>query len=315
MKVPPFPLPPIDTEPGNLEYNKAIKQLARLEGKFSRIVPRGKQVPYWRGQVGAIDGVIFRTFAPTKAVSDPKRYKVVRKGCFGVLVMAIADADRRILWWSIETAATSHDSLAWRMTELGQRISAGGLPFPYFLSGDNAFKPGGNSMAVPGKDDLYNYIQSSGRMPVECSFGMVVRSYGILWRPLQVRFKRRAPLLSALFSLYNRRIESRVPFLVDYPIKKRRVVVNGSVVLREMWEVLPGQWEFPPHLDNDGNPVRLLSRRKTTYVDATNGPDMPDPRQSTYERLVQAAQNSGVTRPDRTRESDHEGWQSEDMYM
>eukprot|EP00965_Chrysotila_dentata_P175292 5786274-Pleurochrysis_carterae.AAC.1 len=32
-------------------------------------------------------------------------------------------------------------------------------------------------------------------MPIECAFGILVRRFGVFWRPLAVRFDRRAKLI------------------------------------------------------------------------------------------------------------------------
>ena len=40
-------------------------------------------------------------------------------------------------------------------------------------------------------------------MAIECAFGMLVRRWGILWRPLGFAFERRSPLIGALMRLHN----------------------------------------------------------------------------------------------------------------
>ena len=105
---------------------------------------------------------------PGKAVPDPARYYCERKSCYALLLMAIADQHRRILWWDISFCPTTHDSTAWADTELGRRINNGGLPSPFFINGDNAFRPAQEWMATPGGTDAYDFVQSSMRMPIEC---------------------------------------------------------------------------------------------------------------------------------------------------
>ena len=162
---------------------------------------------------------------------------------------------------------------------------------------------------MPSQDDAFNYVQSSTRMPVECLFGMLVRCYGVLWRPLQVAFRRRAPLISALLRLHNFRIEQNDPSLVEYPRKIRRVKIGDNIIQKEMWEVLPGQWEYPPPLDDDGNPIHLLSRRvdqpESEVEHAINVEE--EGRTSTFERLRTAVSNAGITRPLGNRVK-HTGW-------
>ena len=61
-------------------------------------------------------------------------------------------------------------------------------------------------MVVPSgmsADDAFDFYQSSARMPIECSFGILVRRWGILWRALEVRFDRRAATVGACMRLHN----------------------------------------------------------------------------------------------------------------
>ena len=58
-------------------------------------------------------------------------------------------------------------------------------------------------MLVPGSDEDYNFGQSSNRMPTECSFGMLVNKWAILWHSLNVKFERRVTLINSYFYLYR----------------------------------------------------------------------------------------------------------------
>jgi hypothetical protein len=159
-----------------------IGKLQELERDFRA----GTRGDFWRGQVGAIDGVHFRMKCPSKrAVKDPMRYYVQRKQEYALLAMAICDYHRRFTWVDISHASCTHDSTAWAATELGQRVAQGELPEPFFLNGDAAF-PLGPSMITPSTGDPeldnFDFYQSSNRMAIECAFGILVRRWGVLWR-------------------------------------------------------------------------------------------------------------------------------------
>ena len=161
-----------------------VEELKNLEAGF-RAASRGG---FWEGQVGAIDGVHFKMRCPSsKDVRDPVRYKVTRKDIYALLAMAICDADRRFLWVDISHASSTHDSTAWGATELGIRVERGDLPPPFFINGDSAFVLG-PSMITPSNNDPelddYDFYQSSNRMAIECAFGILIRRWGVLWRPL-----------------------------------------------------------------------------------------------------------------------------------
>lgn len=206
---------------------------------------------FWRGQAGAIDGVHFRMKCPpASAVKDPMRYYVARKQEFALLAIAICDYKRRFTWAEISHASCTHDSTAWAATKLGQRVEKGDLPKGFFLNGDAAFALS-PWMIVPSTGDAslddFDFYQSSNRMAIECAFGILVRRWGVLWRPLSMEFSRRAPLILALMRLHNFCIDQRLLASGDLPN------VDGKTS-----EVQPGRYKIPPKFDKDGRPVEML---------------------------------------------------------
>ena len=217
-------------------------------------------------------------------VKNAKRYHVKRKDEFALLCMAISNSDRRNLWWDISQAPTTHDSMAWGMTVMGQRVARGDLPEPFFLSDDAAFSLS-NSMITPSglpQHDDYDYHQSSNGMPVECAFGILVRRWGLLWRPLEVKFENRAQLLGALIRLNNFCIDEAVTVDVN---------INSA-----MSEIQPGRWAQTPRFDDDGRPFDFLD------IDRGNVPRARDRRQARCSRrdeLVRIVAESTLQRPAR----------------
>ena len=53
---------------------------------------------------------------------------------YAILCMAVCDVDRRILFYSCEQAPTTHDSLAWALSDLGAAVNNGELPAPFFIN-------------------------------------------------------------------------------------------------------------------------------------------------------------------------------------
>ena len=226
-----------------------LEALQSLEADF-RAGTRGN---FWKGQVGAIDFVHFRMRCPaSNEVEDPMRYYVARKQEYALLAIAICDYHRRFTFVDISHASCTHDSTAWEATELGQRIVAGDLPEPFFLNGDAAFTLS-PSMIVPSTGnaslDDFDFYQSSNRMAIECAFGILVRRWGVLWRPLGMAFSRRAPLIVALMRLHNFCIDERLTSGCAAGLPD----VDSSTS-----EVQPGRRKRVPKFDKDGRPVRLL---------------------------------------------------------
>ena len=257
-----------------------VSKLRKLEAEF-RAASRGG---IWQGQVGAIDGVHFEMEAPTlKDVSNPMKYYVERKHGFFLLCIAVCDAQRRFLFFDISQVPTTHDSLAWGVTDLGVRIANGELPAPFFLNGDAAFALS-PSMVTPSGDpalDDYDYFQSSNRMPIECTFGILVRRFGVLYKKIKVRFDRRAHLVAACMRLHNYCIDMRI---------QDETRDKGGISM-----VCPGRWELTPVFDRDGRPVEYLDieRGPRQRVRANDNSD----RTSTRTRLVQLIQDAGLHRP------------------
>jgi hypothetical protein len=218
------------------------QKLKILEEEFAAASRGG----IWRGQVGALDGVHFAQRAPSKSdVDNAMKYFVGRKDKYALLCMAICDARRRIIYYDISQAPTTHDSLAWGASKLGRRIMNGELPKPYFINADAAFSLS-DSVITPsgGEDDDFDFHQSSNRMPIECAFGILIKRWGLLWRPLTVRFDRRAPLIGACMRLHN--------FCIDSGIADETEVTHG------LGCVQPGRWAACPKFDRDGRPVEHL---------------------------------------------------------
>jgi hypothetical protein len=255
-----------------------VGKLKELEADF-RAASRGG---CWEGQVGAIDGVHFAMRAPSKKdVPDPMKYFVARKDEYAILCIAVCDAHRRFTSYDISKSATTHDSLAWEASDLGARVAHGELPEPFFINADSAFTLS-NSIITPSGDpalDAFDYHQSSNRMPIECAFGMLVRKWGVFWRPLGVRFDRRAPLVGACMRLHN--------YCIDRRIECEKLSSFGA-----MTEVVPGRLLKTPLFDREGRPVH--------HLDIDRGP-RPDyrrmPRSTRRDALVECVASSGVVRP------------------
>jgi hypothetical protein len=266
-----------------------VDQLRDIEAGF-RSATRGG---FWEGQVGAIDGVHFKMQAPgPKDVEDPMRYHVARKDIYALLAIAICDADRRFLYADISFAPQTHDSTAWGSSELGIRVQNGDLPYPFFLNGDAAFALG-PSMITPSNNDpaldAFDFWQSSNRMAIECAFGILVRRWGVLWRPLRQKFARRAPLIGALMRLHNFCIDERLGNLCSDDMPD---------VHAPLAEVQPGRCRRPPKFDKDGRPVDHLD----TYQPRQDGAPVRisksvlASRSARRNELAKAVSDSGYTR-------------------
>ena len=251
-------------------------KLRKMEQEWCNL-PAGRRCPGWRGQVGALDGVHFPMIAPTlKDVANPMQYFVARKDKYALLCVAICDAKRRITWYDISQASQTHDSTAFGITKLGVRVQQeSALPEGFFINADSAFCMS-NSVITPtgGKHDDFDFQQSSMRVPIECAFGELVRRWPILWKPLQVAFRRRASLIGACIRLHN--------YCIDARIKDETLVLHGLAhVQPNSWEQIPRMHEYFTEGRRQGRKSR---QRQTAHLRKCNF-------------LISAVEESGVTRP------------------
>ena len=191
------------------------------------------------------------------------------------------DIDRRILDFSIKSPGGTGDSLGHKDSPLGMHLANGKLPNWAHLLGDAAYIQS-EYMMVPIRgtiseaQDAYNYEQSSLRMSIECTFGILLKRWGILWRPLQVRHDRAAHLVACCARLHN--------LCIDYRICADEL---GDVIGRLGISAETAQAR--PYFDRDGRPVELLT-----------GDDTRPPEEGgTGKRnaLVEAIHAAGVHRP------------------
>ena len=137
-------------------------------------------------------------------------------------------------------------------------------------------------MMVPSGDpalDDYDFHQSSNRMPIECAFGILIHRWAVLWKPLKVRFDRRAPLIGACMRLHN--------FCIDKRIETELTEKHG------MTEVNPDRWAHGPKFDREGRPVEYLDIERTP----TSSSALRQSNLSVRDELVRAIKDAGLRRP------------------
>jgi hypothetical protein len=167
------------------------------------------------GAIGAVDGCCIKVVGRGEAY---KRYYCTRKGFHCINLQAVCDSDRRIYDFSVKYPGSTGDRLAWLDLEACAAIKKGLIPDGYFFLGDAAYPNGPHLLTpLPGTmsdfgthGDAYNFLQSSSRIDIECAFGELIRRWGVLWHPLEVREDRRGALISACIYLHNYCITERI---------------------------------------------------------------------------------------------------------
>eukprot|EP00037_Helgoeca_nana_P003094 m.38083 g.38083 ORF g.38083 m.38083 type:complete len:489 (+) comp13287_c0_seq1:277-1743(+) len=169
---------------------------------------------YLAGMIGALDGIHIRIFKPL--VRGTNAY-FNRKGFFSVNCQAVADHESRFLWMSIRCPGSSHDSLAWRVSDLSVELAHAIGKRGYWLAADDAYAQSAPILTpYPGRNigdikDVFNFYHSSARMRVEMAFGQLVARFGIFWRPLRFKTLDKVTLVvSVAMKLHNCCVEDRI---------------------------------------------------------------------------------------------------------
>ena len=139
--------------------------------------------------IGMLDGILIATRSPMKSETKrPDDYRSGHKKKIGLNCQAICDSSLRFLFVSVKSPGKTNDLKAYRMSRLYDLIE--GLPEGYFCGGDNAYCntehllvpfPGQNLLQ---REDSYNFFLSQLCIRIENAFALLVRRWGILWRPL-----------------------------------------------------------------------------------------------------------------------------------
>jgi hypothetical protein len=149
---------------------------AQLETIAEGYRRRGKNISPFQHCVGALDGLIVRIQRPPSKGKNRCRNSqgfYTRKKIFGYNLQAMCDSDYRFTFGSAQCAGSSHDSTAFYVTPLYQKITKGKLPFPYYIVADDAYEHSNSLLTpIPGRgltpsDDAYNYWLSSSRTHIE----------------------------------------------------------------------------------------------------------------------------------------------------
>ena len=158
--------------------------------------------------MSATDGLLIKMKAPAaKSSSNTVSYFSGSKTGYGFNVQATCDADYRFGSISIIAPGAANDWSAWNQSSLAEATAR--LPDGCHIIGDAAYPiseklltpyPG---KSLPRDQDSFNYHLSQLRVKIEQSFGILVSTWGILWKPLGVGFAGRTDMIVALFHLHN----------------------------------------------------------------------------------------------------------------
>lgn len=168
--------------------------------KFSR-----KKANPLSGCVGTLDGISVKVKKPRK---NSAAYQC-RKGYYALPVQAIADSEYRFLYFSAKCVGSTHDALAFAVSDLGKSLKDNKILPQYWIACDEAYGCSENLICpVPRSqasdvEDAFNFFLSSMRIHVEQAFGGLVARFPIIKRGLEFELYRNIRVVCLCMKLHN----------------------------------------------------------------------------------------------------------------
>lgn len=191
-----------------------VEGLQKLADEFQR--SRGAVSPLY-GCVAALDGIAIEISKPPDDYIPRNFY--CRKGMYALPVQACVDARYRFLYMSCKCTGSTHDSVAFAVSNLARELEESPLKTGYWIAADAAYMCSQGVIVPWSKSalqcdekglfrDSFNFFHSSLRIHVEQAFGILVRRWGILWRPISFSIADSLPIVSVCMRLHNFVIEN-----------------------------------------------------------------------------------------------------------
>ena len=202
------------------EFKSILQDMAQA---WSSIMVSRKGHDLCEGTVLAGKGIVVATNAPTE--DDRKGLPLSifrnRKGCFALNAQGFCDAWCRFRYFEISWPGSTNDITAYRQTKLYSWFKSQLIDDCFHMMLDEAYgSVGGNQHLSPFtkcqlikaraeshekycKMKAFNNILSSQRITIERAFGIFVRKWGILWRPLEHSLRTNALIIKVCSKLHN----------------------------------------------------------------------------------------------------------------
>lgn len=206
------------------------------------------------GCIGAVDGIAMKICKPPDDCYPREYYS--RKGFYAISVQAVVDSSYRFLCFSARCPGSTHDSTAYNISSIATFLQSGGLPFPFWIAGDEAYSctnnlltPFSSSIARPETyEDSFNFFQSSLRLHVEQAFGLLVSKWRILRSGMDFALNNSYLTIAALFVLHNWCIDNRESGQVLRDVSEGR---SGYIGFQDGADWLSEATETFHQLEND----------------------------------------------------------------
>ncbi len=164
--------------------------------------------------VSVIDGYLLQIQTPSK--NEVKNVKSFFSGHYqthGLNIQAACDHHCRFTFLGVAGPGVMGDRDAINMVKLGSLVE--GLPGLYCVIGDCAYTPSEHLVPIyrggmAQQNDNFNFFASQLRIRIEMAFGLMVKKWGILARPLSIKMIKMKRLMVAIARLHNFCINERL---------------------------------------------------------------------------------------------------------
>jgi hypothetical protein len=191
----------------------------------------------FRHVAGAVDGLSVKTKTPSKKkVMNQARFVSGNKRMTCLNMQAICNYDYQFSAVTCMHVGCTNDINAFETSSLKDLCK--NLPFPYHLLGDPAYTSTESMLvAFSGQNlhlsypykEVFNFYHSQLRIYIECTFGIFVRRWGILWSAMGYDLDFQCEIIHALCRLHNFCIQQKQPILNRHSLNKEPVLIDGRL--------------------------------------------------------------------------------------
>jgi len=215
--------------------------------------------------VSVIDGYHLQIQTPSKnEVRNVRSFFSGHYQTHGLNIQAACDHNCCFTFLGVAGPGVMGDRDAINMVKLGSLVED--LPGLYCVIGDCAYTPSEHLVpiyrgGITSQNDNFNFFASQLRIRIEMAFGLMVKKWGILARPLSIKMIKIKRLVVAIARLHNFCINERLAMLSN---NRDRVVFtprNATLTTHEdmlrataaefEWEEMEDAFEIPWSMNRD----------------------------------------------------------------
>lgn len=225
------------------------------------------------GTIYAGDGLAIEIAQPT--VSDLKDRPLSifrnRKGFWALIAQGFCDANTKFCVFDVKWPGGTNDIIAYQMTDIYHKATSNFFPEWATFVLDEAYSSCGgmhltpfslhqlrrakrNNLPLYHKMLAFNNVLSSQRITIERAFGILVRRWGILWRPISYSLRRVAKIARVCAILHNVCVDR---WILNNP--------RNHYKNRRLWPDVPDQIHVDDPMPGD---EAIIGRLHNNYINA-----------------------------------------------